>query len=151
MLPAGADIVLEVHYHVTASRRRDKTEVGGLLRHRSDRTSGCDFCRSSILLLHPAGAPNHEVTPADARFNDITRAGRHAAHASDGHDMTRSATAAGDTVSRCRGAGLDFTGITYMYHGSAQLREGIKPEPDVSYDNSPAESKNSEHSRQSPR
>jgi len=89
---AGADIVLEVHYHRNGKPEKDKTEVGVYF------ATGPIDKRMRLLpiikslLLHPAGRPDHEVTAAmPSLTTSPCWASRPHMH-QIGHDMTVRAT-----------------------------------------------------------
>jgi mono/diheme cytochrome c family protein len=144
LLPKGADIVLEVHYHANGKPETDLTRLGvRLCREPVDKRLRC-FAVTDLALKIPAGESQHVIRvsralPADATVYQLTPH-MHLL----GREMTVTATLPNGTVRRLvRVTDWDFRWqTTYRLREPLALPAGTVISIEARYDNSAANPQN---------
>lgn len=145
ILPAGADIVLEVHYHRNGKPEKDKTQVGVYFA-----TAPIDKRIRMLPIVNPyfyipPGASNHEVLASMPVMNDITVLSVTPHMHQVGRDMTVRATLPDKTTIKplVKVPDWDFNWqITYMYREPIKLPKGSTLSLTAHYDNSTSNPRN---------
>ena len=71
LIPAGADIVLQVHYSTNGTAGDDRTRVGFVFAKEPPRERVLSVVAKSWDFVIPAGAPNHEVDSSVKFASDV--------------------------------------------------------------------------------
>jgi len=139
LIPAGANIILQLHYSTNGTPGEDRTKVGLVFAKEHLRERVLSAVAKSWDFEIPAGAPNHEVRSSVKFASDVRLVSLHPHMHYRGKDFEyRVVYPAGETEILMRVPRWDFNWqITYFLKEPKLLPRGSRIECTAHFDNSP--------------
>src|SRR5262245_38856278 len=139
LIPAGADIILQLHYSTNGTPGEDRTKVGFVFAKQPPRERVLSAVAKSWDFEIPAGVPNHEVHSSVKFASDVTLVSLHPHMHYRGKDYEyRAVYPSGESEILMRVPRWDFNWqLTYFLKEPKPLPKGTRIECTAHYDNSP--------------
>jgi hypothetical protein len=139
LIPAGADIILQVHYSTNGTEGDDRTKIGFVFAKEPPRERVLSAVAKSWDFVIPPGAPNHEVRSSVKFASDVKLVSLHPHMHYRGKDYEyRAIYPSGESEVLMRVPRWDFNWqMTYFLKEPKLLPKGTTIECVAHYDNSP--------------
>jgi hypothetical protein len=139
LIPAGADVLLQIHYSTNGTPGEDRTKVGLIFAKQPPRERVLSAVAKSWDFEIPAGAPNHELRSSVKFASDVTLVSLHPHMHYRGKDYEyRAVYPSGESELLMRVPRWDFNWqLTYFLKEPKLLPRGTRIECIAHYNNSP--------------